>query len=263
MATRVEKTVLVDVPLRTVYDQWTQFEDFPQFMSGVTSVTQLGDDLMEWVAEIGGVRRRWQARVLEQVPDRKVAWAATEGATNAGQVTFVAEGEARTRVNLVLEYEPEGVLEKAGDALGLVERQATGDLERFKEFIESRGLATGAWRGSVAEGTRAGVPGAEDATASRSTSGAAGVSGKAVAAGIGVVAAAAAAATAAARKGSGEEESTVAAADAPPTVVRTTTPTAPVTQTPEVDLSNTATDERTVDLSALEERESTGSHRRD
>ncbi|CAM3641906.1 SRPBCC family protein [Micrococcus flavus] len=167
MSTTVEKDIVVDVPVRTVYDQWAQFEEFPRFMGGVQQVTQLADDRLEWVAEIGGVRRQWVARILEQTPDRKVAWAATEGATNAGAVTFQDLGDGRTSVRLELEYEPEGFVEQVGDTLNVVENQAEKDLERFKEFIESEGRAPGSWRGSVGEGTTVGTPGVEDAAASR------------------------------------------------------------------------------------------------
>ena len=186
MSTRVEKTVLVNVPVSRAYNQWTQFEDFPQFMGGVQRVEQLSDDRLEWVAEIAGVRRQWQARILEQVPDRKVAWAATEGATNAGAVTFEDVGGDQTSVTLTLEYEPEGIVEKVGDKLNVVENQAERDLERFKEFIESEGYATGAWRGSVGQSAGVGTPGVAEAAASRGDSGKAGVSGKVVAAGVGV-----------------------------------------------------------------------------
>jgi uncharacterized protein YndB with AHSA1/START domain len=202
MTTRVEKTVLVNVPVSRAYNQWTQFEEFPQFMGGVQSVEQRGDDRLHWVAEIAGVRREWEATILEQVPDRKVAWAATEGATNAGAVTFEDLGGDQTSVTLVLEYEPEGLVEKVGDKVGIVENQAQNDLERFKQFIESEGYATGAWRGSVGTDAPVGTPGVEDAAASRGDSGKAGPSGKAVAAGVGAAAAAAAGAAAAAVAGS-------------------------------------------------------------
>ncbi|WP_419866222.1 SRPBCC family protein [Ornithinimicrobium cerasi] len=162
-------------------------------MGGVTSVSQLGDDRLEWVAEIAGVKRRWEARILEQVPDQKVAWAATEGATNAGAVTFQDVGGGQTSVHLSLSYEPEGVVEKIGDKLNVVEKQAEGDLERFKKFIEDEGYATGAWRGSVNEGAPVGTPDVLDAAASQGDSGKAGISGKAAAAGVGVAAVAAAA----------------------------------------------------------------------
>ena len=197
MSTRVEKRVLVNVPVSVAYNQWTQFEEFPHFMGGVKSVKQLSDDRLEWVAEIGGVRRQWQARILEQVPDRKVAWAATEGATNAGSVTFEDLGGGQTSVQLSLEYEPEGIVEKVGDKLNIVERQAESDLDRFKSFIEDEGYATGAWRGSVSEGGSAGTPGIDEAAGSRGDSGKAGISGTVVA-GVGLAAAAAAGVAAAA-----------------------------------------------------------------
>jgi carbon monoxide dehydrogenase subunit G len=198
MTTKVEKKLLVNVPVSVAYNQWTQFEDFPQFMGGVQSVTQLGDDRLEWVVEIAGVKRRWEARILEQVPDTKVAWAATEGATNAGAVTFEDLGGGQTSVRLSLEYEPEGLVEKVGDKLGVVENQAEKDLDRFKAFIEAEGYATGAWRGSVGTGTGAGVgtPGVGHAAASEGDKGKAGVSAKAVAAGVGLAAAGVAAAAA-------------------------------------------------------------------
>ncbi|MDY0910889.1 SRPBCC family protein [Microbacterium sp. CFBP9034] len=195
MSTKVEKRILVNVPLSVAYNQWTQFEEFPHFMSGIKSVTQLDDQHLEWVAEIAGVRRQWKARIVEQVPDKKVSWAATEGATNAGSVTFEDVGGGQTQVHLVLEYEPEGLVEKIGDKLNVVENRAEGDLDRFKAFIESEGYATGAWRGAVGTGTAAGEPGIEAAAASRGDSGKAGISGK-VAAGVGIAAAGAAAAAA-------------------------------------------------------------------
>jgi carbon monoxide dehydrogenase subunit G len=196
MTTQVEKTVEVDVPVRAAYDQWTQFEEFPQFMSGVQEVRQVSDSLTHWVAQIAGVRREWDAAILEQVPDQKVAWAATTGATNAGAVHFQPLGAARTLVRLSLEYEPEGLVEKVGDFLNVVEKQAEGDLERFKSFIESRGVATGAWRGAVNEAGTVATPGVESASASRGDSGKAGVSGTAVAAGVAAGAAVAGAAAA-------------------------------------------------------------------
>ena len=184
MTTNVEKTVTVDAPLSAVYNQWTQFEDFPQFMGGVQQVTQLSDDRLHWVAEIAGVKREWDAQILEQVPDTKVAWAAVGGATNAGAVTFTAMGASSTLVRLSLDFEPEGLVEKAGDALNIVGRQAESDLEKFKTWFEARGLETGGWRGSVNEGASVGTPGVEDASASQGDSGKAGLSAKTVAAGV-------------------------------------------------------------------------------
>jgi uncharacterized membrane protein len=206
VTTRVEKSILVNVPVSTAYNQWTQFEDFPQFMGGVKSVKQLDDDRLEWVAEIAGVRRQWMAKILEQVPDQKVAWAATEGATNAGAVTFEDVGGGQTSVHLSLEYEPEGLVEKVGDKLNIVENQAEADLDRFKAFIEAEGYATGAWRGSVNEGAAVGTPGVAEASSSRGDAGKAGVSGKTVAAGLGAAAAVAVGAAAAAgRNAAGDD----------------------------------------------------------
>ncbi|WP_104043497.1 SRPBCC family protein [Arthrobacter sp. ZGTC412] len=230
MSTKVEKRILVNVPVSTAYNQWTQFEEFPHFMGGVKSVTQLSDDRLEWVAEIGGIRRQWEAKILEQVPDRKVAWAATEGATNAGAIEFEDIGGGQTSLQLTLEYEPEGIIEKVGDKLNVVDRQAEADLQRFKEFIEDEGYASGAWRGSVSSGAPAGTPGVEDAAGSRGDSGKAGISGK-VAAGLGVAAAAgAAAAMAGSKKDTSGEVVDVSVGTAEPVTV-TPVPTDTTTTT--------------------------------
>ncbi|MGY1692460.1 SRPBCC family protein [Geodermatophilus sp. SYSU D01105] len=208
MATRAEHSLQVDVPVRTAYDQWTQFEDFPHFMGGVTEVRQLDDRRLHWVAQIAGVRREWEATILEQVPDTTIAWAATSGATNAGAVRFEPAGPDSTVVHLTLEYEPEGLVEHVGDALGLVERQVRADLERFKALVEDEAYPTGAWRGSIDAGAGVGTPGVEAAATSRGDSGTAGVSGTAVAAGAAAVAAGAAAvgaAVAASRSGADDE----------------------------------------------------------
>jgi carbon monoxide dehydrogenase subunit G len=209
MTTKVEKSIQVDVPVTTAYNQWTQFEDFPHFMGGVKEVRQLDDRRLHWVAEIAGVRREWEASILEQDPDRKVAWAATSGATNAGAVRFEPAGAGSTIVHLELEYEPEGLVEQVGDKLGIVGRQVTSDLERFKALIEDQGYASGAWRGSVNEHLDVGTPDADAAFGSRGDSGKAGVSGKVIAgaAAVAGVAAAGAAAAAAGSK-SGQEETT-------------------------------------------------------
>jgi uncharacterized membrane protein len=146
---KVEKSIDVRVPVSTAYNRWTRFEEFPQFMGGVERVEQLDDRTLRWEAEIAGVHRMWTATIVEQVPDRKVAWAATEGATNAGAVVFTPSGPDTTTVTLELDYEPEGLVEHAGDAIGLVTRQATADLERFKQLVEQTPQDDAGWRGSV------------------------------------------------------------------------------------------------------------------
>ncbi len=147
------ETVDVNVPVRTAYDQWTQFETFPKFMEGVERVEQLDDTTLRWTAEIAGQKRTWKARITEQAPDQRIAWTSTEGVKNAGVVTFHRLDENTTRVTLQLDVDPEGPVENIGDALGFVQRRAKGDMERFKEFIESRGSETGAWRGTVKQST--------------------------------------------------------------------------------------------------------------
>ena len=144
----IEESIDVEVPVRTAYDQWTQFEEFPRFMDGVESVTQIDDTHLHWVAKIAGVRREWDAEISEQHPDERVAWWATDGTNNAGVVTFHRLSDTTTRVMLQLDFEPDGLKEKAGDTLGFVRRQAVGDLSRFKEYIESQGSSDRwlAWR---------------------------------------------------------------------------------------------------------------------
>jgi uncharacterized membrane protein len=149
MGSRVEESIEVGVPVRTAYNQWTQFEEFPEFMEGVESVQQVDDTHLHWTAEIGGQRREWRAEVTEQIPDERVAWKATEGKGNAGVVTFHRLDDAHTKVMVQLDFEPEGIVETVGSAIGSDSRRVKGDLERFKEFIESRGAETGAWRGDV------------------------------------------------------------------------------------------------------------------
>ncbi|TDB88437.1 SRPBCC family protein [Micromonospora fluostatini] len=145
----VTEHVDVSVPIRTAYDQWTQFEEFPHFMEGVEEVRQLTDTMTHWRVEIAGVQREFDAEITEQLPDERVAWRSTGGTQQAGVVTFHRLDEKNTRVTLQLEFEPHGVVEQAGDKLGVVDRRARGDLERFKRFIERRGQETGAWRGQV------------------------------------------------------------------------------------------------------------------
>lgn len=148
MAT-VEQSIDVQVPLSTAYNQWTQFEEFPGFMEGVEEVRQLDPTHLHWVAQVGGHRHEWDAEVTEQKPDERVAWRNVDGKDNAGVVTFHRLDSDRTRVMVQLDFLPEGLLEKLGDAIGAPDRRVKGDLERFKEMIESKGQETGAWRGEV------------------------------------------------------------------------------------------------------------------
>jgi uncharacterized membrane protein len=145
----IEKSIDVEVPVRTAYNQWTQFEEFPQFMEGVEAVRQLDNQRLHWRANVGGKVEEWDAVITEQHPDERIAWKNTTGASNAGVVTFHRLSDTTTRVMLQLEYDPQGVVENVGDMLGVVSRRVAGDLERFKEFIEARGKETGAWRGEV------------------------------------------------------------------------------------------------------------------
>ena len=148
MASVVE-SIDVKVPVSTAYNQWTQFEDFPRFMEGVKSVTQIDDTHLHWVAEVAGVEKEWDAAITEQRPDERVAWRATSGAENAGVVTFHRIDDETTRATLQLDVDPEGLVENVGTALGFLQRRVKGDLDRFKEYIESRGTESGAWRGEV------------------------------------------------------------------------------------------------------------------
>jgi len=149
---RITEKIEVGVPVRVAYDQWTQFESFPRFMDGVDRVLQIDDKTLDWTATIAGAVKHWRAEITEQRPDEVIAWRATEGAQNDGQVRFTSLGADRTLVALQLDVEPDSLVEKAGDALGLVERRVRGDLERFRSFIESRAEPTGAWRGRVDDG---------------------------------------------------------------------------------------------------------------
>ncbi|GHE36298.1 cyclase [Streptomyces longispororuber] len=147
---QVEESIEVNVSVTTAYNQWTQFESFPEFMDGVDRVEQRSDTLTHWTTSIGGVKREFDAQITEQIPDNRVAWTTVGGeARQAGVVTFHRLDDARTKVTLRMEFDPEGLAETVGDKLGFVKRQVTGDLKRFKQFIESRGAETGAWRGTV------------------------------------------------------------------------------------------------------------------
>jgi uncharacterized membrane protein len=150
----IERSVDVEAPVRVVYNQWTQFEEFPRFMDGVREVRQLDDRRLHWRAVVGGQEKIWDAEITEQIPDERVAWRARAGAANAGVVTFHRITDGRTRIMLQLEYDPQGVVETLGDTLGVVSHRVENDLLRFKEFVESRGRETGAWRGEIRQHRR-------------------------------------------------------------------------------------------------------------
>ncbi len=146
---RIEEKINVDVPVRAAYDQWTQFEDFPKFMDGVERVEQLDDKTLRWTAKIAGKTKEWTADIVDQTPDKRIAWKSTQGAENGGIVSFQPVGPSETEVTLRLDAEPEGPIETAGDALGFLKRRVHGDLEKFKEHVERTGDTGDAWRGEI------------------------------------------------------------------------------------------------------------------
>jgi uncharacterized membrane protein len=145
----IEQSIEVDAPAQAVYNQWTQFEEFPRFMEGIEAVRQLDDKRLHFTGNVGGRRHEWEAEIFEQIPEQKIAWRSLAGKRNDGTVFFEKLAENRTRVRAVIAFEPEGVVEKAGDALGIASARVKGDLKRFKEFLENRGHETGAWRGEI------------------------------------------------------------------------------------------------------------------
>lgn len=151
MGSTVTESIDVNVPVSTAYNQFTQFEDFPQFMDSVHEVRQIDDTHLHWRADVAGKEEEWDSEITEQIPDERIAWRSTSGVPNAGVVTFHKIGKDRTRITLQMDYTPQGMDEKIGDALGMVSMQARSNLKRFKQLLESRGVETGAWRGSVAQ----------------------------------------------------------------------------------------------------------------
>ena len=147
---QVEESIEVGVPVHTAYNQWTQFETFPEFMSGVERIEQRTDTLTHWVTNVNGVHREFDAEITEQIPDERVAWTSTGGDTRqAGAVTFHKLDEGKSRVMVQIDWQPSDLVEKVGSAINIDNRRVKGDLERFKEFIEARGSETGAWRGDI------------------------------------------------------------------------------------------------------------------
>ena len=149
MSSDHEHSIDVKAPVRVAYNQWTQFEEFPRFMEGVESIEQVTDDSLHWKVELGGVTREFDTKITEQTPDQRIAWTTTEGPKHAGVVTFHKIDDDTTRIMLQMDYDPDGFLETVGDKLGYVSHRLEGDMKKFKEFIEDRSAATGAWRGEI------------------------------------------------------------------------------------------------------------------
>jgi uncharacterized membrane protein len=147
----VEESIEANVPVKTAYNQWTQFEDFPKFMENVIEVKQLDDKHLHWRAKVAGMEKEWDAEIIEQVPDMRIAWHSVTGPRHGGVVTFQKIADNATRIMLRMHYEPEGAQEKLGDALGAVRMEVRRSLERFKDMLEQRGSETGAWRGKIAQ----------------------------------------------------------------------------------------------------------------
>jgi uncharacterized membrane protein len=158
----ITESIDVRVPVRVAYNQWTQFEEFPAFMEGIKAVRQLDDRRLMWRVDIGGREKEWVAEIVQQIPDERIHWRSTEGAENAGVVTFQAVDDETTRITLRIDYDPEGMIEHAGDALGVVHTRVRGDLWRFKEFIENIRQETGAWRGRIPPTPHKGIAGPPD-----------------------------------------------------------------------------------------------------
>lgn len=146
---KVTGSVDIAVPVQTAYDQWTQFEEFPSIMTGVENVEQLDDTHLRWKQNVAGREKEWIAEIVEQVPDNRIAWRTTSGENASGQVTFTELSPNETRVELAMEYEPDGMVEKGGSMFGMDTMRVQQDLNKFKEYIEERGQATGGWRGTV------------------------------------------------------------------------------------------------------------------
>jgi uncharacterized membrane protein len=151
MAT-IEQSIEVAVPVSVAYNQWTQFEEFPSFMEGVEQVRQLDDTHLHWVVSHNGKQYEFDTEVSEQRPDERVAWTTVDGKAHSGVVTFHRLTDDRTRIMVQMEWEPEGMLETLGAALGSDDRRVKADLERFKRMIDARSRESGGWRGEIERG---------------------------------------------------------------------------------------------------------------
>lgn len=147
----VAESIEINVPVKTAYNQWTQFEDFPQFMKSVKEIRQLDNKHLHWVANVAGETKEWDAEITEQIPDKRIAWRSVTGVKNGGVATFHKISDNVTRVMVQMDYEPDGALETVGDAIGAVRMELRSNLHNFKEMLEKRGSETGAWRGKIAQ----------------------------------------------------------------------------------------------------------------
>jgi uncharacterized membrane protein len=147
---QVVQTIDVNVPVSTAYNEWTQFEDFPKFLSFVESITQQDATHNHWKVNVAGAQREFDTVITEQLPDDRVAWTSTGGQVDhAGVVTFHTLSDTSSRVAVQIDWDPEGFVEKAGAALHIPDRAVHAELAHFKEYIEGRGTADGAWRGTI------------------------------------------------------------------------------------------------------------------
>ena len=165
----VQDSIEVDVPISTAYNQWTQFEEFPNFMKDVEDVRQIDDTHLHWRANIAGKPVEWDSEITTQIPDRRISWRSTSGPPNSGAVTFDRVTDNRTRITLRMSYRAPGIAEKVGDALGMVRAELSGNLHRFADFIQERQRETGAWRGTVSGGEKLGGGNASGTTRASSS----------------------------------------------------------------------------------------------
>ena len=147
----IEESIEINVPVRSAYNQWTQFEEFPKFMKNVLEIRQLDDKHLHWRAKVGLEEKEWDAEITEQIPDKRIAWRSVSGPRNGGVATFHKISDNVTRIMLQMDYEPDGALEKLGDAMGAVRMEARTGLQSLKEMLEQRGSETGAWRGKIGQ----------------------------------------------------------------------------------------------------------------
>jgi Polyketide cyclase / dehydrase and lipid transport len=137
----IDEAIEVDAPVDVAYDMWTQFEQFPLFMEGVEDVREADDGTLHWVVSVAGRRGEWDARILERQAPSRITWESVDGKQTRGTVSFERLGDDRTRIDLSMRYRAEGAVEAVGSAAGIDSRRVRGDLERFKDLVESPDVA--------------------------------------------------------------------------------------------------------------------------